>query len=252
MKARYIACLALAAAAAWAQGPRVPQAGGRAGTRTPGVDMTRQTVVEGVISAVNIAYGAQYPSIEVNKTLIKVAPVWYLLDNDFELKQGDAVKLTAAPAANPADTYLHAVEIVKTASNAKIALRDAEGFPLWAGGNSQGRGPAGGPRAGSCNGGCIEAGSAATAAGTVEQVAMGAGIQHPSLVLKLDDGTLLTVRIGPERTLLGNDFELARGEKAEVKYAQASGCDELVALEITNAAGVRLVLRGENGFPVWN
>ncbi len=116
----------LAAATALAQGPRGPR------WSQPQIDMARQSTIEGTITSVNVACCMQSPSIEVNGVTVKVAPVWYLLGQGFELKAGDAVKITAAPCAG--DSYLHAIEISKTATNLRITLRDAQGRPVWAGG----------------------------------------------------------------------------------------------------------------------
>jgi hypothetical protein len=73
----------------------------------------------------------------------------------------------------------------------------------------------------------------------------------PTLVLKTD-GKLLTLKIGPERILLGADFELNPGQSVTVRYAQATCTDEYLALQITNSAGVTVTLRGDDGTPAWN
>lgn len=248
--------LALALAVSWAQGPRGPQPVSRAGQGQPLLDMTKQVAVEGAVSAVHIAFGAQYPSIEVNKTTIKIAPVWFLLENDFELKEGDLVRVTAAPSTVPADPYLHAIQIVNTMTGAQIMLRNEAGVPLWVArkglpfGSQLG---AQGQRGhGSGYSGCLDPASTTTISGEVERVTMGAGIQQPTLVIKQGDGTLVSVKIGPERILLENEFELNPGEPVAAKVAVATCKDELVALELTNADGVTVVLRDDLGRPAWD
>jgi len=52
-----------------------------------------------LVSAVNIGYGMQYPSLTINKLQIKVAPVWYLLDKNFEIKAGDPLVLLTSVGA---------------------------------------------------------------------------------------------------------------------------------------------------------
>ena len=257
-----VAVLGLMPLAADAQGPRGPQGGGArmggpqmGGTQAgqPQLDLTRQAVVEGAITQIHLAYGAQYPSIAINATQIKIAPVWYLLDQNFELKEGDAVRVVVAPSTR--DSYLYALNITKTANNVRITLRDEQGLPLWA---ARGSGPGqrlgnGGPPEGElpCGGACMEAGSVTTITGTVDKVTMGAGIRFPVAVIKTADGKLHSVKIGPERVLLANDFEIAAGQALTAKVGVSSCSDELVALELTDAAGVTVVLRDANGLPAW-
>lgn len=240
--------IVLAAGSVIAQGPKGPGNGPGSGPGSnTGLDMSKQQAVEGTISSVQIAFGVQYPSIVVNKTQIKVAPVWYLLENDFELAAGEAVKVAAAPSNTATDAYLYAVEITKTASGARITLRNEAGVPVWLGAARRG----GNPQAPRTGGGCVDAASIKTVTGTIDQVTSGAGIQHPTLVLKTGDG-LLTFELGPERVLLDNDLELKAGATLTVKYGLASCTDEFVALQLTDASGNTVVLRHDDGSPAWN
>ena len=128
----------------------------------------------------------------------------------------------------------------------KITLRDAAGLPLWANASRRGGNPQA-PRTGS---GCVDAASIKTVTGTIERVTIGAGIQHPELVLKTADG-LLTLELGPERIILGSDLELKPGSTLTVKYALATCEDEVVALQLTDSAGNTVLLRHDNGMPAW-
>jgi hypothetical protein len=166
----------------------------------------------------------EYPSIIVNKLQIRVAPIWYLLDKGFELKVGDAVSVSAAPAALASDPYLYALEITNVTTKLRIALRDSNGVPLWSGGPNGARGN--GPMA---VGGCLDPGTIVSAAGTVDKISMGAGIQMPTLTLKTADGKLLVLKLGPERILLAADFEVKPGD-----------------------SGVTLQLGGNDCAPAWN
>jgi hypothetical protein len=210
--------------------------------------MARVQTVTGAVSAVSLTYGTQYPSITVNKTVIKVAPVWFLLDKNFEIKAGDQVSVTAAPSLLPNDSYLYAIDITNTRCKAKIVLRDSSGVPLWSG-RSGGRGNPDVP----CNEtGCTDAATISTVSGTVEKVSMGVGIQMPTLVVKTSDGKLISMKIGPEWILLEADFELAPAEQVTAKFAHETCSDEDVALQLTNSAGVSVVLRNDDGTPNWN
>ncbi|MGJ5816470.1 hypothetical protein [Paludibaculum fermentans] len=232
----------LIAAAALAQGHNGP---GTPGTSQPGapapnlgLNMAAQKTIDGVITSVQLSYGVQYPSIVVNQTQIKVAPVWFLLENDFELASGDTVSILAAPSNNASDTYLYAIRITRGAAG--ITLRDSLGIPVW---TSQAGGRAGLPQGPSICGACLDPASAQTATGVIDRVNAGVGIQQPTLVLKLADASLLTLKLGSERLILGSDFELNAGATLTVKYATSTCTGELVALQLTGANGETLILR---------
>ena len=250
---RLMPILLVGAVAASGQGRRGPQP-----SPTPqhsGLNMTALQVIAGTVTDADVAVGAQYPTIVINKVQIKVAPAWFLLDNDIEIKTGDNLKVTVAPSVNAADTYFYAIDITK--ATAFLKLRDGQGFPLWTRGpgvgNRQGNGPGNGAGngTGECQG-CIDLASITTVTGTVDKVTIGAGIQFPAVVLKTGDNKLLTIKIGPERVLLAADFEIAAGQKLTIKYAGSTCKDELVALEITDSNGRTVVLRGPDGIPAWN
>jgi hypothetical protein len=223
-----------------AQGHYGPGVGTGSGST---LNMAKVQTVAGTVTAVNIGYGTQYPSITIGKVQIKVAPVWYLLDNNFEIKAGDALSVLAAPANLATDPYLYAVEITNTATNLRIVLRDAGGVPLWTGRQTSVATPAADS--------CLAGATVLVASGTVEQINSGVGIQMPTLTIKVANGSLLTFKLGPERILLASDLELKAGEPVTVKYAVASCTGELIALSVTNAAGVTVVLRDELGRPAW-
>lgn len=138
-------CMAAIAGLAVAQGPRNGRGAG--GMHQGGMDqanlaMTKLQTVTGAVTAVNIGYGMQYPSITVSKLQIKVAPVWYLLEKNFEIRSGDNLTIVAAPSTSASDSYLYAIEMTNTATKSKLVLRDASGLPLW---SRQGSGPGQGP-----------------------------------------------------------------------------------------------------------
>jgi hypothetical protein len=238
----------LAALSLLAQGPRGPQPPNSPNRAGSGIDVAKARTITGTVSAVSIAYGAQYPTITVGQSVIKVAPVWYFEDQDFEVKMGDSVSVLAAPSFTPGDPYLYALEILKTQTQDRIVLRSAAGVPLWTGGPGASKTAT---RGGSGGGG-IDPASIATATGVVEKVTAGLGIQMPALVLKLADGQLLTLKIGPERVLLAADLELNVGATITAKYGKLICTGEYVALTLTGASGETVVLRNDDGTPAWN
>ncbi len=228
-----------------ASGPSA--AAGRAGVS---VAMATLQVVEGKISSIQTGLGLQYPTIVVNEKQIRIAPAWFMLDNDFELATGDFVSVKAAASTIAGNSYLYAVEI--TRGGLTLTLRDSAGVPLWTGGSNGRDGRNGNVNAPRTGTGCIAPETIKTVSGVITALTAGAGIQQPSLDLKPAEGALLTVKLGPERILLGADLELAAGAAATVRYGVAACTGENVALEITDANGATLKLREDDGSPAWN
>jgi hypothetical protein len=247
----------LAVAITFAQGPRAGMGQGQArgagygygaGTGQPSLDINNQVVVEGLVTAVNISFGVRYPSIEVDGVQIKIAPLWFLLENDFELEEGDSLYIIAAASTATGDGYLHAILIRNTGTDEEITLRDELGIPLWIRGRgfSQDREP----RGSGARNDCVDPASIQVISGTVEQVNAGAGIRQPTLTIRTE-GQLVSVKIAPARILLANDFELNVGQPITAKVATATCTGELVALELTDKNGKTLTLRNDDGSPAW-
>ncbi|MDX1980185.1 MAG: hypothetical protein SFV51_07950 [Bryobacteraceae bacterium] len=248
---QFLLSMMLAGTLAFAQGgPGTPggQGAGSQQRQRLQINISASQTIQGEITAVQVAFGVQYPSIVVNGMQIKLAPVWFLLDNDFELKVGEQVRVIAAPSTQTRDNYLYAINVTKVTGNQAITLRDNTGMPLWTQRASGRAGSATAPRTGV---GCVDPASVRTVTGIVEQLTAGAGIQFPSLVLALDND-LVSVKLGPERILLNNDFELRQGMRLTVKYGLATCTQENVALQITDSDGYTLILRNDDGTPVWN
>lgn len=255
MKRAFFAMILTAAVALSQGGPRPgfgPGTGSGTGTgpvhTQAALNLAAVQSIAGAITGVQIGYGMQYPSIVVNQKTIKVAPVWFLTENDFELKEGMEVKLTAAPGNPPNEAYLHAIEITAVAAGKTLKLRDAEGVPLWMGGTNGMRGGTGTPQA--LGTGCVDPASIRTVTGVIESVSAAYGMQQPTMALKTEAG-IVTLKLGPERVLLGSDFELKAGATITVKYGLATCSEENLALVLTNAAGKTLKLRNDDGTPAW-
>lgn len=240
----------------FAQGPKGPNPAAPA-TGQALINMAAAATMNGKITAVQVAFGAQYPSITIDGKTIKVAPVWFLLENEFELAAGDEVSVLAAPSARAGDPSLYAISITKTASGASLTMRNEAGVPLWTmpgigGGmaNANGYGIPAAPRQNQGTG-CLDASTIAEVKGTVDAVTQGAGIQQPQLTL-VASGKSVTVKIGPERILLAADIELKTGMTLTVRYATATCTGELIALSLTTEDGARVLLRNDDGTPAWN
>lgn len=254
---RQAAIVLLVSVAVAGQGPKGPQ--GPNPTAPAGgssyLNMALASTVSGKITAVQLAYGAQYPSITLDGKTIKIAPVWYMLENDFELAAGDEVRVVAAPSARPDDPSLHAVSITKVSSGATLTMRNDAGVPLWSASGKAGAGSAAGggmmQNRGSQGTGCVDPSTITQAQGVIDAVSQGAGIQQPQLTLN-SEGKSITLKIGPERLILAAGVELKSGMTLSVRYATASCTGELVALSLTDAAGTVVVLRNDDGTPAWN
>lgn len=232
-----------------AQGPRGPQGNSNASRTGLALDMTRQQTIEGTITSIQIAYGTRYPSVVVSQSTIRVAPVWFLLENDFELPVGEVVRIVAAPGVRNADTGLHAITVVKVKTGTELVLRSQDGLPLWS--NRQ-RGRSEVARQFTpVRGGSVDPASVGTMSGLIESANAGIGIQQPSLTLQVGD-KLMTFKLGPERLLLESDFELKAGSSMSVKYGLATCSNELLALALTDASGETIVLRNDDGRPAWD
>jgi hypothetical protein len=236
-KAIVLAVIATSALVAQGRGPRQT-------ARRSCINMAQIRVVEGAVTAVRLAYAAQYPTIQIAGLPIKIAPAWFFLERDFELRVGDRLRVEAAPCAG--DAYLHAVHITNNETNARLDLRDSSGQPLW----SAPRG-AGGPRSGAPSS-CIDTASAVVVSGVIESASYGVGVEMPSVVIRTDGSELLTVKLGPERVLLEHDIELIPGQAISARVAHSACRDEYIALELTTADGATIVLRNEDGTPAWD
>ncbi|MGQ9916707.1 MAG: hypothetical protein ACUVS7_04745 [Bryobacteraceae bacterium] len=254
MNWRHSMVLLATAGALLAQGPRGNGPQNAPALRAGGaLDVSQTAVIEGEITSVSIGAGIEYPSITVDDKAIKVAPVWYLLDRDFELAVGDQVKVKAVHCLCAEDTW-YALEITK--GEVTLELRDSLGIPLWVrmlGGRGEAaNGNRGNQAVRALPGGvCLDPATVQGYQGTVVNVNTGVGIQQPTMVLRTAEGKLVTIRLGPERVLLENDVELAAGAQVRIVAGVSTCTEALVALELTTADGVTIRLRDDTGRPVW-
>ncbi len=217
------------------------------------LDPAAVTVIAGTVSTVNLAVGVQHPSIVISGKTIELAPVWWMLERGLEIKEGDNLAVKAAPCLDPAKTMLFAIEVRNVTTGTTLALRDANGLPLWItrGGRSQGQQMNSGAGNGTADcSGCFDPASVVTASGTVESVNAGLGIQMPTLTLKTSKG-LVTIKIGPTRILLEAGFVIKAGDALTITYGQSVCTDEWIALSLKNAAGETVTLRDPTGRIAW-
>ncbi len=217
------------------------------GTGTSLLDMTQIRELSGTVTAVNMGTGMQYPSIEVEGELIRVAPVWYLLENDFEIAVNDMVTVQAVPSTSLTDPYLHAVWIRNDTSMAELTLRQEDGSAVW--GRRKGRR---GDREVQGDRQMVRGcgfSSIQTVSGEVVEVTLGTGIRQPNVILQAGDD-VMSIKIGPSRVLLETEFEILPKDPLTVKYGVTTCTQEKVALELTKGDST-IKLRNEDGSRAW-
>lgn len=231
-------------------------------TAAAGLNLSATVTLNGTVTAVNVATASQYPTISLNGTVVKVAPVWFLLENDFEIETGHQLVVRAAPALLPTG-YYYALEVENLTTQKSIQLRDASGRPLWfrapglemgLRGESPGSSSAAGAfawqaRAAVTYGGCLDTNNLVEITGQIVEIDATAGIRQPAIVLDVG-GKLVTVRIGPLRVLFATDLELAPGDVVSVIAAQETCTGNLVALKLS-VGDQTVQLRNPDGRPAW-
>lgn len=223
--------------------------GNGTGTCQGQLDMTQLTEVSGVVTNINIGAGIQNPSIEVGGQLIRLAPEWFLLENDFEVSIGQSVTVQAVPSTG--DPYLHAVWIRNESTGLELTLREGMGAGNWARRGGSGKQQRQAPRSGgngNAIGGCGVV-DVQTVTGTVVEVTSGVGIRQPNVVIK-DASGVHTIKIGPSRVLLEAEFSIVPGDVLTVTFGTSACTEEKIALTLVKGDNV-LDLRDENGRPVW-
>ena len=95
-----------------------------------------------------------------------------------------------------------------------------------------------------------------TVSGTVDEVraqqaCCGSGGGGTHLTLATPDGTF-DVHVGPTRWLTSKQFSVAKGDRLDVIGSKVTigGQEALIARQVTRD-GTSIVLRNENGFPLW-
>ena len=103
-------------------------------------------------------------------------------------------------------------------------------------------------------GGGIDLSTVRTVSGPVTAVSMQQGQGHPGFTMRAEGGSL-EVHLGPYWYLVAQGFSVGVGDQVAATVAdcaQRSGAGYAVALQVTNTTnGSQVVLRGENGQPVW-
>ncbi|MBS1856357.1 MAG: hypothetical protein JST11_13405 [Acidobacteria bacterium] len=221
-------------------------AAGNAPAQAARLNLAAPVVISGTVTDVRIDYGLQYPAILVNGSWIKLAPVWYLVDKGIEISVGDVVKVTAVPCTEPDGISYYAIDI--TLDGTTYPLRTVDGTPAW---NVAATVRFDRARYGTSSGGSVVAGSVTTVTGVIDGLVMNRGIRNPEMTILLGNGTRVVVKLGPERYMEQNDFELKLQERVTARIAVEEKTRAYVALQVTNQVGQTLTFRHDDGSPAW-
>lgn len=246
----------------------------------------------GAVTQFNASPGAGAPQLviltdDAHNMTFELGPYWYLQQEKLTATTNDRVEVVARSCSSCPSGYV-AVTVRNLATGVTVALRAADGTPLWASqspGNGQGNGsgnppptcPNGngsgngngngysggnkgpgtgggrGQQAGMCNGAGPDMTKVATFEGTVVSFAGGAGAGRPTLVLSTAAGNR-TLLVAPYRAVMAAGVTFAAGDKLSVKSAPVvnEGVEEWVVVSFRNVAtGFELALRdATTGFPL--
>lgn len=252
MRIRSFATLALAtlvlAAPALAQG-RGPGGG------SPQVDPSQKSVVTGAVVSFTAGAGAGTPTLLVRKddgaqAAYVLGPYRYVSAQGFVAQAGDRVELTLL-ACSACDQGFAVAEVKNLTRGVTLALRAADGTPLFSGnrGPHGGQGPGHGQGRGNGDGLCDGTGPdlsrTASLEGVVASFDGGPGSGQPTVVLTTADGAK-SFLVSPYRSLAAAGFTFAAGMKlgAVVAPVTRDGQEEWVALSVTDrATGLTVQLR---------
>lgn len=162
---------------------------------------------------------------------VELGPPTYWQAQPVALVEGDVVSVAGFNNGE----QIHAGNVT-TASGEQLALRSAEGLPLWSGG-AQGNGAGGG-------GAQVAADAWLTISGTVT------GLQGAKVIMTTSDGEILDLTMGQPRFSEEQGVTFALGDEIEVLGFWEGA--QFQPGEIKKVAtGERLMLRDPNGRPLW-
>ena len=131
----FVALLLLAALPAYGQG-RGQGRGARA------YDPATETIISGVVQEVKIISGTGVMggmhlvlSTDTGEIEARLGPAWYMSQQNFAFGRGDQVEVNGSKIRT-GDAYVLIAREVKKGDRV-LALRNAQGFPLWSGGRRQ-------------------------------------------------------------------------------------------------------------------
>jgi hypothetical protein len=196
---------------------------------------------------------------------VHLGPGWYIENQDTKIETKDKVEITGSKIFYEGKPAIIAYEVKK--GDDILALRDANGFPAWSGSRRlsdnqppkrQGmkwKGSGGwGPKAN--YGMMYNPETVETISGeisNVDKITPGKGMSYGIHVILKTDGTTLPIHLGPGWYIENQDITIEQNDKVEVTGSRITfeGKPAIIAAKIKKGDEV-LILRDENGFPVWS
>jgi hypothetical protein len=207
--------------------------------------------VRGTVTVVDLN-ALTVETAEGDEIVLQLGPEHFWTAQGVVLEPGIAVEVTAFDE----DGTLTAGEILLTATGERIALRDSDGRPMWAGGPGAGRGAYGeAPAAvedvpGLADGSQVPQPQAEvtewiTVGGTVTAVELNA------LIIETADGEMMVVQLGPEHYWTAQGIAFAAGDEVEITGFFEDGTSLNAGAVTLLGTGEVLTLRDGDGRPLW-
>ncbi len=196
---------------------------------------------------------------------VHLGPGWYIENQDTKIEAKDKVEITGSKISYEGKPAFIAYEVKK--GDDTLVLRDANGFPAWRGWRRlsdnqppkrqemQWKGSGGwGPKTN--YGRIYNPETVETLSGeitNVDKITPSKGMSYGIHIVLKTDETTLPVHLGPGWYIENQDITIEQNDKVEITGSRITfeGKPAIIAAKIKKGDEV-LILRDENGFPVWS
>ncbi len=222
--------------------------------------------VEEIIGGEKGFYGIHLTVKTDSETVtVHLGPGWYIENQDTEIEEKDKVEITGSKISYEGKSAIIAYEVKK--GDDTLVLRDTDGFPAWRGWRRlsdsqpprrqkmQWKGGGGwGPKTN--YGRKYDPKTVETISGEiakVDKITPSQGMSYGIHVVLKTDGTTLPIHLGPGWYIENQDITIEQSDKVEVTGSRVTfdGKPAIIAAKIKKEDEV-LMLRDENGVPVWS
>ena len=196
---------------------------------------------------------------------VHLGPGWFIENQDTKIEVKDKVEITGSKIFYEGKPAIIAYEVKK--GDDTLVLRDANGFPAWRGWRRlsdnqptkrqemKWKGSGGwGPKTN--YGRMYNTETVETISGeitSVDKITPGKGMSYGIHAVLKTDGTTLPIHLGPGWFIENQDITIEASDKVEITGSKITfeGKPAIIAARIKKGDEI-LILRDENGFPVWS